>query len=669
MTYSLSLKWIKRVLLAILLPVVVFLAMFDWNWLRGPIEGMAKEKTGRVLSITGELKGSFGWPVAHLRAGALSFANPDWAREQQMVTAAAVDIAIDLPQLLRRQVVFPEVRLERPVVFLEQGGQGRKNWLLDLNQQDEGARIQVGRLTLDHGRLGYDDAQDKTSIRADISSADTAAGNAGAPGVVFAAKGVYKGLPLQADGSGGPVLALRDEATPYPLTVDARLGHTRVRANGTITSLLKLAALDMHLDLSGDSIEQLYPLFGVAVPATRAYATAGHLLHGGSLWRYEKFSGRIGNSDIAGSLQVERGGKRPVLKAELVSRLLDFADLGPLIGAKAVRPTSPGTAPAAPAQVAVPAMPAHVLPDLPFTTDRWDSIDADVTLKTGTIRRAKELPLENLVAHLTLRDSILTLDPLDFGLAGGHLNAVITLDGRKDPIHAHAKLKARNILVAKLLPTIELNQASIGQINGEFDLDGDGNSVGRMLATANGKLGLTVSGGQISKLMMEKIGLHLWEILELKMTGDRLIKLRCAVADFDVKQGAMRANALIVDTEVTTISGTGSIDLAQEKLDLTLDQKTKNTSPLALRSPIHIRGAFASPEVSVDKVRVAARALGAIALGIVSPLLVLTPLIDPGPGMDSDCSQLIREAKELQHSANSKLPAVQLRSAVKSTAR
>lgn len=75
-----------------------------------------------------------------------------------MVVADAVDIALDLRQLLRRNIVIPEVRLERPVVFLEQGSEGRKSWLLDLKQQNETARVSVDRLTLDHGTLGYDDA-------------------------------------------------------------------------------------------------------------------------------------------------------------------------------------------------------------------------------------------------------------------------------------------------------------------------------------------------------------------------------------------------------------------------------------------------------------------------------------------------------------------------------
>ena len=133
-----------------------------------------------------------------------------------------------------------------------------------------------------------------------------------------------------------------------------------------------------------------------------------------------------------------------------------------------------------------------------------------------------------------------------------------------------------------------------------------------------------------------------------------LVKLRCAVADFDVKDGVMRTGALVFDTEVTTIIGTGSIDLGQEKLDLTLNPKTKNTSIVALRSPIYVKGSFANPEFEVDKGQVALRAAGAVALGFINPLLVLLPLIDAGPGKDSDCGKLVREARALPRAPDTK---------------
>jgi uncharacterized protein involved in outer membrane biogenesis len=639
MTFLRFITWAVGLLFALLLAAALLIALLGWNWLRGPIERTVLAKTGRALVIQGDLTLKFGWPLPHVRAEKVTFANPPWAKQAQMVSTEAVQIRINLSELLRKKIVLPEVRLDNPVVFLEQGTDGRKNWLLDLQQQNNNAQVYIGRLTLDQGKLGYDDALHKTSLRANVA---TATGDAMGSDLSFSVLGQYKGIAVKAQGSGGPVLALRDQNLPYPVKISATLGQTVVAANGTITGLITASALDMRMNLRGASMDQLYPLLGIAFPVTRAYATEGHLVREGTVWQYDKFSGRVGDSDIAGSLQVDTGSQKPTLTAELTSNLLDLEDLATMIGS-APEPTAKKVAGVAVTQAPPPS--DRVLPEIPFKADRWNSVNAKVSLRAKTIRRVKQLPIEGLTTRLSLQDSVLTLEPLNFGLAGGQINTVISLDGRINPIQARAKIKVRKVLIAKLFPESGLTKTGIGQINGDFDLAGTGNSVGRMLATANGSVAMVVAGGEISQLMMEKIGLHLWEILRLNITGDKLVKLRCAVADFDVKQGNMQASALVFDTEVTTILGTGNIDLGQERINLTLKQKTKNTSPLALRTPIYVRGSFAKPVAEIDKGPLALRAIGAVALGAINPLLAFLPLIDAGPGRDSDCGQLINEAK------------------------
>ncbi len=625
-------KWLGGTLLALPFLAIGFVAVFGWNWARAPLQKLVTEKTGRALVIGGDLKVSLAWPAPRARALAVTFANPPWAKERQMVAVDEVEFTVDLPSLLRKRLAFPEVRLKKPVVYLEVSQDGRKTWLFDTDQSDETASIPIGRLALDQGLLGFDDARQKTHIRADLTSPD-------AGGLAFVAKGTYKGLALDAHGSGGPVLLMHDESAPYPLKVEGTVGRTGLKADGTVTNLARLSSVDLDLTLRGESLAQVYPLIGIVLPETHPYSVSGRLTHSGQRWGYDKFSGRVGKSDLSGSLQVETGGARPFMRGELVTKLLDFEDLGPLVGAHAK-----GTAPAAGA-VASAATGPHFLPDLPFKVERWDSVDADVTLRAAAIVRAKALPIENLVAHVKMRDSVLTLDPLDFGFAGGHLKAAITLDGKGDPIVAHAKVSARKLLLAKLLPSVDLTQASVGQVNGDFDLAVKGNSVGRMLATSEGRVALVVAHGEVSRLLMEKMGLHLLEILQLSIAGDRMVKLRCGVADFGVKTGVMTANALVLDTEVTTITGSGMIDLGKEILDITLVPKTKSTSPVALRSPIYVKGSFSNPVVDIDRGRVAMRGLGALALGLLNPLLALIPLIETGPGMESECGKLIRAAQ------------------------
>jgi AsmA protein len=289
-----------------------------------------------------------------------------------------------------------------------------------------------------------------------------------------------------------------------------------------------------------------------------------------------------------------------------------------------------------------------VLPDLPFDTTQWATLDADVTLDARTLLHAKSLPLDKLQLRLRLSDRVLTLDPLTFGMAGGQLVAHVVLDGRAEPLRGHAKAQLRGLQLGRLLPTVDLSKASIGQLAGEIDLAGQGASIGRMLATSDGRLSLIAQNGEISRLLMERVGLHLLEILRLNLAGDETVALNCAVADFRVSRGVMKAQALVLDTAVNTLLGSGDIDLAKESFDLTIVPRTKVTSLIALRSPIYIRGSFDKPVIELDTGRVALRGAGALALGLVNPLLALIPLIEAGPGLESECGKLVRQAQSPQ---------------------
>jgi len=643
-----TLKWLGYILAVLILAVVLLVIFFDWNWLRHPIERYVTEKTGRVLSIKGNLDVKLGWPESRIQVEDISFANPSWAQQPLMFSIKRVDGGVHMPQLFERQFWLSTIKLTQPQIFLEQSVDGRKNWLLDRKQTDENSQAKIDRIVLDNGHLSYLDPARKTRIQAALSTRQTVSQGGASADIVFNAQGEYQGLPLTASGSGGTVLALSDVTTPYPLDIKATLGHTQLQAAGTVTSLTRFSAVDLNMRLKGQSLDQLYPLIGIALPRTPVYSTHGHLLHHAKQWRYEKFAGRIGKSNVAGNIQIDSGGKRPFLSGDLNFKLLDLADLGSPIGVS----KQPASKTAAAAQMQTPARAqpgaaskGDVLPNLPFRTERWKSVDADVKIQADRIQRAKALPIEDLATRVRMNDSVLTLDPLKFGVAGGTLAGAITLNGQHDPIQAKMNIHARKLLLNRLFPTIKLSKTSIGQINGDFDLRGTGSAVSQMLASADGKVVLLVDGGEISKLMLETIGLHIWEILQLKITGDKVVKLNCAVADFDVKKGVMQTRILMLDTHITTITGSGDINLAQETLNLDLVPHTKVMSPLALRSPIYIRGKFGKPDISIDKTKLALRSAGAIALGAINPFLAIIPLVDTGPGKNSECGRLIQEAK------------------------
>ncbi|HEX2566411.1 MAG TPA: AsmA family protein [Burkholderiales bacterium] len=613
-----ALKWIVGIFGVVFIACFLFL-FFGLNTLRGPIARAVEKSTGRELVIR-DIRPLWSWIHPRIRIDGITFANAPWAKEKYLLSADSAVVTLSGFPLVAGHVVLPEVHLVKAQVNLEQDADGRKNWILEREPKPQKAsRIQVKKLTLDQGVLTYNDAGRDISVRADLST-DTS-------GVGFQVQGKHAGLPLAASGHGGPVLSLRDDdGTPYPLKAQAKIGDTAAAVDGNITGLIGLSGIDMNVQLSGKTMEQLYDILGVAFPHTSPYSTAGHLVRSGTKIRYENFTGKVGDSDLAGTLEVDTSGERPVMRGDLVSKVLDLADLGPVVGTQKTKGKG-------------------VLPDAPFDAKRWKSVDADVRLRAGKIERPEQLPIENLSTRIRMQDAVLTLDPLEFGVAGGRLIGPIRLDGRAgDSIRADAKIRVDKLQLSKLFPTLKVTKASVGAISGAVELAGQGNSVANMLGTANGKIGVYVNGGQVSELIMQAAAMDLWGVAKVYLKGDQQIPIRCVVGDWGVKNGVMQTNALVFDTQVVNVGGSGDINLKNEQLDLTFFPEPKDKSLASLNSPLYVRGTFGDPQVRPDTKKLVAKGAGALIMGILNPLLAVVPLVNEGPGKDSNCGKLIAEA-------------------------
>src|SRR5690606_12844599 len=122
-----------------------------------------------------------------------------------------------------------------------------------------------------------------------------------------------------------------------------------------------------------------------------------------------------------------------------------------------------------------------------------------------------------------------------------------------------------------------------------------------------------------SQLIIEFIGLDVAESLGYLLAGDEPVPVRCVIADFSVEQGLMSARTLVVDTDDTLVTGKGSINLEDESIDLVLEPKPKDFSPLTVRAPLAIGGTLNEPAFGVEPAGLLARGAAAIGLGVLFP--------------------------------------------------
>lgn len=649
--------WSGASLVAILAIVVAVLLNFDWNRAKPWISQRVSDATGRQFAINGDLsltwhvpqQEALGWrnwiPWPRLNAKDVVFGNPSWAHEPVMARANQVTFSINPLPLLGKKIVIPSLALDAPQLSLERLKDGRNNWTFKKKDEPSAWQLDLQELVLNKGSISLNDAIKRAELRADVDTLGSQTGKDYRLG--WRLVGTLNGEQVDGNGKAGSVLSLRKQRAQYPVEADVRVGKTHIRARGTLTDPSKLAALNLRLRIEGASMAHLYPLTNVVLPDTPPFMTEGHLVgepnaEGGN-WTYEKFTGRVGGSDLSGTLRYTVHKPRARLEGAVVSDYLNFKDLSPLIGADSAQSK---------ANRGVKAVqpPDKVLPVENFRTERWTSVDVDVQFSGKKIMREKQLPIDNLVTRIRLQDGELSLAPLKFGIAGGKLVSNIRLDGRKKPVKADLRLTARHLKLKQLFPTIAEMRASLGEINGDASLTANGNSVATLLGSANGEIKAVIDQGTISKLLLEEMGLNVSSIVATQLFGDRQVNLNCAVNDFMVRDGVMQAKVGVIDTDEATIYLNGNIDLSKEQLALAIKPESKGLRLISLRSPLYVSGTFKKPQVGVDKGVVAAKAGSAIVLGALAPVAAaLIPLINVGPGEKSECSRLLQvKTKRLQ---------------------
>jgi uncharacterized protein involved in outer membrane biogenesis len=640
----------------LLLALVLLVVFFPWDWLRGPLNRYVSEQSGRKFEITRKLDVKLGRTTRVLADG-IEFANPDWARDPYLVKAESAEIDIKFWPLLRGKVELPLISLQKPVFGLQIQPDGRRTWALGKDTADAGTVPVIDALVVDQGTLNYLAEAQGADIKTEFAIAGADPGAAAGPGqadmpLSYKARGTWKKEAFSAEGRTGNVLQLSEtKSSPFPIEVKASAGRTSLQGKGSIGNLGALDGLDASFDLKGQTLADLYKVLGVVLPDTRPYAVRGRLSKQGALWKVAAIQGRLGQSDIAGNLAYDKSGPLALLSGRLESRSLDFVDLGPLVGVPAdasgatTKTVSKTGTSSAPKQVQAR---GKVLPSATLDLARLKTMNSDVYYKASEVKNAKGLPLERIDTRILLKQGVLQLDPLDLGVAGGRLAGMLRLDATAQPAVVQVKLDARLLQLNQLFPKIPRTEGSLGKLNGRIDLTGRGNAIAQVLGSSSGSMALLMGKGEISNILLEFMGLDGGEIIKFLAGGDRNVRLRCAAAAFDVKQGLMSSRAIVLDTSDTLINGSGQISLANETLDLVLYPQPKDVSILSLRSPLKITGTFSQPSAFPDKGALAGRAGVALLLGAINPLLALAATLETGPGKDADCERVLAAASPVK---------------------
>jgi AsmA family protein len=655
------LRWTGITVGALVLVVVLALAFMDWNLLKHPIERVASAKSGRAVTIGGDLSVHIWSWTPTVTLNGLTVGNPPWEAKRPMLKVDRLQVQLKLLPLLKGDVILPRVEILRPDLYLHQDKQGRANWTFESQAPSNApaskpSKLPVIRdLLIESGKLTLADDIRKLKVQGTIQAHEKASHGDAKP-FQIAAKGTINDQPFDMHVAGGPLVNL-DPEHPYPFDLGINAGDIHVVSDGRVLKPFDLGGLDFEVTLSGRDLAEGFYLTQLALPNTPPFKLHAHIARDGMRIAVSDIAGTVGSSDLHGKLDIDATRKRPSIKGDLVSNQLLMSDLAASLGGKEAKggdsldaKQEATSAPKPqPKEKAPPPDPnARLFPDAHLQVERVRAMDADVRFRAKSIQ-AGQIPFKQVALHVKLDDGILSLDPFAFEMPQGHLTGNVKIDTRNKQIpKVHMDVRVKDIELTQVKgKAADATPPLGGVMEARVVVDGTGDSVHQVMSDANGMFTMVMPNGEVRSAFAELTGINVSKGLGLLLTkADERAEVRCGVAQFGIQDGVMHAQTVKFDTQNVLITGKGDIQLGSEKLDLSLKGEPKKIRFTRLRSPVEIKGTLMDPSIGVSATDTIKQGAIAAALGVlVTPVAAVLAFVDPGLAKDQNCAQLVAAAE------------------------
>ena len=155
---------------------------------------------------------------------------------------------------------------------------------------------------------------------------------------------------------------------------------------------------------------------------------------------------------------------------------------------------------------------ANLLPDTKVSLPEINAANVDLRYRGEKIIN-RDVPLDNVVVHLTIVNGRITVDPLNFAVGTGTIASDIVLNPVGGVLHAKANIDFRQLQLARLMAATH-TFAGDGTVGGSAYLAGTGNSVAEILGHGNGHASFYLqNGADVSALLVDLAGLQVGDAI------------------------------------------------------------------------------------------------------------------------------------------------------------
>ena len=550
---------------------------------RGAVIRYFERSTGRRLQVHGALHLRFFSSHPSLSVQQVVIGNPPWMPRGETADLASLSVSFEWPGL-HHGIAVTRLEITGSSLHLERDAAGNANWQWT-DPKDSRTRDLpiVQNLSMPNARVVLRDDRRHLSFDGTISVEDAPAA-AGSRSLKLTGTGLLNDRPV-AFTVDGDDLATSSHDRPYHFHFSEQSSGSHLTGQGSLPHPFDFGALDASFEAAGADLRDLYFLTGVAVINTGRYQLFGQYALRGSKSIFSSLTAKSGSSEAHGSVTIDSVGGRPTADIELSSSHLNLADVGLRAAGRELPSDDP---------------PRLLLSDATLSPSTLRNIDSTIRFHARQVDVGK-VSLNSVAATLSVNRAILTLSSLTAKVLGGTLLGHLQMDATKDDPRTRLDLKFNDLHLEGLAPAGR-NPPIEGPLSVYILLTGGhGTSLHQVAASANGSVTAFLPQGALRSSLAELTGIDLRGIGLLLSKSDKQTVIRCGLAKFQATDGLLVAQDLMLDTESLFITGTGTVQLKTEALELQLHGSPKHLRIFRLPAPLRVHGTLLHPLVSLEK--------------------------------------------------------------------
>lgn len=639
----------KKILTIVVSLVVVLFVAFgfllstlDLNTFKAEIVDGLTAATGRKVEILGDIEVKPALTPT-LKVAGFKIANPEWAKQRNLVESNEVFVKLAIIPLLRARIEFQRVTINGVRIHLEKDASGQRSW--DFDTANDGDKENFSLPALAFKSIEISDFQiqylEPASQARLLDVAYFSLKQKNAEYLTLKSKLMLNDEPLSVTGE----LSAFDRISAnkdFSFSLNADATQHTASVNGTITEPLNVKALQGGFELRSENLGTLLRIAGIESTLALPFKIDGDFSGKLSTLNVSNLTFEAADSVIAGSARITLSAQRPAIGFQLQS---DSIDLDSLLGKTGETPNAKSSR----------AFPADEIPFRALT-----SADLDGTVHIKAIKTAN-YTVSDFQSKVVANSDRFALDETRATLAGGPLSLAIKIATPDEGSpNIDAQIEASKLSLTEIRMENDKAVATSGTLRFNMALTGSGESIAAVMAKSNGHVNLDIANAQLDSTAA---GIASGDLLLSVLNGlnplskDSANLVECAAIRLPIKNGiAANQSGVGIRTAQLNILGGGQINLASEEIAFKAKPKPRKGIGLnvaSLADFVGVGGTIMAPRPATDTKGLATAGVKIGAAFATGGLSLLAEGLFDRASSDVDVCAVARGEKSIEASTSS----------------